>query len=65
MSDIFYHIDLVTQERMYPKEFNVEKECVSKLSHEIDGLRFWIKNIDSLVNTYWNSSSNFKVRYIE
>ena len=60
-SDIFYHIDLVTQERMYPKEFNIEKQCSSKLSHETDGLRFWINNIESLVNTYWNSSSNIKV----
>ena len=48
---------------MYPKRFNIEKQCASKLSHETDGLRFWINNIESLVNTYWNSSSNIKVKH--
>ena len=49
---------------MYPKEFNIEEQCASKLSHETDGLRFWINNIESLVNTYWNSSSNIKVKHM-
>ena len=48
---------------MYPKEFNIEKQCASKLSDETDGLRFWINNIESLVNEYWNSSSNIKVKH--
>ena len=62
-SDIFYHIDLVTQERIYPKEFKIEKQCAAKLSDEADGLRFWINNIVPLVHTYWNSSSNIEVKY--
>ena len=55
---------MVTQERIYPKEFKIEKQCVAKLSDKTGGLLFWINNIESLANRYWNSSNNVEVRNI-
>ena len=59
---LLYHINLLTQKKIYPKnESELEKQCTRKILEEIGGLQNWINNIVPLVNTYMTSTNKIEV----